>query len=125
MPSDCKAAATRAGHQAPASGRPAALETDIPRTFYYVAGNNRMELLMVKITAWEKSFQNVREHRDGTTCYFQTVHDDAGAPILHLSTWGSTNRPVQKPSQVLQLDEANARRLVQEIINVFGPGVVG
>lgn len=80
---------------------------------------------MARITRWEPNRQDVRPHRTDVTCFYQPITDESGRPILHLSTFGSTQRQSEpKVSQTIQIDLDNARELVRILVEAFGSTVL-
>lgn len=67
--------------------------------------------------------QPVKAHRleNSVTCQYQVIHDADGNALLHLSTFGSDNRASpSKSSQSIQLDEENAKDLMDILVRTFG-----
>jgi hypothetical protein len=67
--------------------------------------------------------QSVKAHPTEVDCFYQTVLDNNGNKILHLTTFGSDGRQSNpKSSQSIQLDERSARALRRIIEETFGIG---
>jgi 5-methylcytosine-specific restriction protein B len=67
--------------------------------------------------------QSVKAHKleNSVTCQYQVIHDDYGAILLHLSTFGSDQRASSsKSSQSIQLDRDNAKELMDILMRTFG-----
>jgi hypothetical protein len=63
-----------------------------------------------------------RVHRTSVDCYWKSF-EAGGSRILQLDTFGSEDRQIPgKLSQTLQLDQEQARRLVNLINRVFPSG---
>lgn len=80
---------------------------------------------MAKITNWMHGAQDVKPHPTAVTCFYQVITDGQGKQILHLSTFGSSQRQsAPKSSQSIQMDLDNARALVKVLVESFGPSVL-
>jgi hypothetical protein len=61
--------------------------------------------------------------RTEVDCLYSTVHTRGGSKLLRLATLGSDLRKSEpKPSQIIEIDEAMARQLIQVMRSVF-PGI--
>lgn len=81
--------------------------------------------LMVRISAVESGYQNVKPHPTETSCYIQVVDGTNGQPLLHISTFGSESRASSpKSSQSMQFDANTASALVRAIVDAFGTAVL-
>ena len=75
---------------------------------------------MAKIREFEPGMQTVKPHPTEVHCYFQQVVGSTGEVLLHLSTFGSSDREsAPKSSQSLQLGVEAARSLVEIIEATF------
>lgn len=69
--------------------------------------------------------QDVRLHPTTVNCYWQVVIAEDGQRLLHLSTFGSSERQSKpKSSQSMQIDEKVAQTLVDLFISTF-PSIKG
>ncbi|MET4430800.1 hypothetical protein ABIA65_004111 [Mycolicibacterium sp. 624] len=75
---------------------------------------------MARIRSIAQGQQTIRPHRSEVDCFYNVVQADDGALLLHLSTFGSDDRTSEpKSSQSIQVDEDNARQLVEILITTF------
>lgn len=78
---------------------------------------------MARIRRFEPGVQDVRPHASEVDCFHQTLRDEDGCLLLHLSTFGSDQRQSKpKSSQVLQVDEQGAAQLMS-ILRATFPGI--
>lgn len=78
---------------------------------------------MAIIENFVQGTQSVTEHRTTVDCNYQRVQAVDGSVLLHLSTFGSSDRQVPgKSSQSIQLTAGAAAELVA-IIRATFPGV--
>lgn len=78
---------------------------------------------MARVRKLSKGTQDVRPHLSEVHCYYQSVEGSGGERLLHLTTFGSTERmSVPKSSQSIQLDREAAAALVAVIRSTF-PGL--
>ncbi|TPW75732.1 hypothetical protein [Schumannella soli] len=76
---------------------------------------------MARIRSIEHGTQNVKAHPSEVDCFVQDFEAADGTKLLHLSTFGSSDRASQpKSSQSIQLDREQAMVLRDWIDNVFG-----
>ncbi|MGW6699829.1 hypothetical protein [Nocardia sp. NPDC055049] len=67
--------------------------------------------------------QQIRPHNveDQVECEWKIIVDTDGSPLLHLSTFGSTNRASKrKSSQSIQLSAGVGRELIAILVEAFG-----
>jgi hypothetical protein len=75
---------------------------------------------MARIKAIRRGTQSVRVHPTEVDCYYQVIAAPDGSTLLHLSTFGSSERQSEpKSSQSIQLDETSAAELVSLIRSTF------
>ncbi|GAB2660928.1 hypothetical protein GCM10027068_46240 [Prescottella soli] len=75
---------------------------------------------MARIRSISKGTQSIRPHDSLVDCYFDTVADQNGDTLLHLTTFGSDLRKSKpKSSQSIQIDIAMAKQLVEVIYDAF------
>ncbi|MFC4138530.1 MULTISPECIES: hypothetical protein [unclassified Microbacterium] len=80
---------------------------------------------MVRISAVEPGYQNVKPHTTTSVCFTQIVEAADGTRFLHMSTFGSETRAsVPKSSQSMQFDVDTARSLVRALTDIFGATVL-
>lgn len=61
-----------------------------------------------------------RPPRSYVDCLYSVVHSDAGTKLLRLATLGSDQRKMHpKPSQIIEVDEAMARELIDVLHDTF------
>lgn len=61
-----------------------------------------------------------RPPRTDVDCLYSVVHTDTGMKLLRLATLGSDQRKMQpKPSQIIEVDEEMARKLIDVVLEVF------
>ena len=78
---------------------------------------------MARIRSLEPSTEPARPPRSEVDCIYSVVRMRGGEKLLRLATLGSDERKSEpKPSQIIELDEDTARRLLQVLRNVF-PGI--
>jgi hypothetical protein len=78
---------------------------------------------MARLRSLVAGTQSVKVHPTEVDCFYQTVLDNNGKTILHLTTFGSDGRQSNpKSSQSIQLDERSARALVRIIEETFDIG---
>jgi 5-methylcytosine-specific restriction protein B len=68
------------------------------------------------------SQQQISPHKieNGVVCEWKLIRDTNGAPLVHLSTFGSKNRQADpKSSQSIQVDEGTARELIAVLGKAF------
>lgn len=76
---------------------------------------------MAKIRSLEKGTSNVRARHTEVDCTYQVVDDEEHGFLLTLATYGSDTRASEsKVSQILQIDQEFAWKLVEVINGVFG-----
>lgn len=79
---------------------------------------------MARVNHFVEGDQAVRAHPTALDCFFQVFEDESGSRLLHLSTFGSSDRESKpKSSQSLQLDRTAARELIGVVERAF-PGLV-
>src|SRR5687768_13714971 len=67
---------------------------------------------MARVRQFIRGDQNVRLHPTEVDCRYQTLRGPGGTTVLHLTTFGSTDREsAPKSSQSFQLDERAAADL--------------
>ena len=76
--------------------------------------NQRMAI----VTSFEQGKRSLSRHKTDGPCEYHVVLDKEGNRYLQLSTFGSPTRQGSGSSQVLQFDEASAKKLV-EILHDF------
>lgn len=75
---------------------------------------------MALIRSIEPDTQRARPPRTEVDCLYTTVQTDTGTTLLRLATLGSDHRKLApKPSQIIELDQAIAEKLVRVIIETF------
>ncbi|BCN43457.1 hypothetical protein [Prescottella equi] len=75
---------------------------------------------MARIRSISKGTQSIRPHDTLVDCFFDTVADENGDTLLHLTTFGSDyRRSKPKSSQSIQIDIAMAKQLVEVIYDAF------
>lgn len=78
---------------------------------------------MALIRRFEIGHREVSVHKTEVDCYYQSIVDGDSRVILHLSTFGSSDRQSKpKSSQSIQLDEARAKLLI-DLLNTTFPGI--
>lgn len=78
---------------------------------------------MALIRSIEPDTQLARPPRTEVDCLYTTVQTDTGTMLLRLATLGSDHRKLQpKPSQIIELDQTMAEKLILIMIETF-PGV--
>lgn len=76
---------------------------------------------MTRVRSFSEGKQNVKAHETEVECYYQSVRTVDGELLLHLTTFGSSDRvSAPKSSQSLQLDIVQARELQILIDQTFG-----
>ncbi len=80
---------------------------------------------MAIITNLIQGHQNVQAHPTSVEGYVQILADEAGKPLVHVSTWGSENRTTpRKQSQVIQFNADSAAELVKYFAKAFGAEIL-
>lgn len=75
---------------------------------------------MAKIGAFHRGIQNIKEHPTEVDCFWQVLTSSSGEKLLHLTTFGSSERAAApKSSQSLQLDSKGGQILVDLIRSTF------
>lgn len=74
---------------------------------------------MARVRSLEKDDHNSRPHQTVVDCRWQVLSDANGGKLNQLSTYGSDQRPQQKVSQTIQLDESLAEQLAKILFEVF------
>ena len=75
---------------------------------------------MAVIDTFVPGTQDIARHKTVVSCNYQTVITDDGTILLHLSTFGSTDRQIPgKSSQSIQLTADAARELAHIIRSTF------
>jgi hypothetical protein len=75
---------------------------------------------MARIRSISRGTQAIRPHDTEVDCFYNVVYADDGAPLLHLTTFGSDyRRSKPKSSQSIQIDEATARELIELLRTTF------
>jgi len=78
---------------------------------------------MARVRELRKGTQDVRPHPSEVDCFYQSVDLGGGEWLLHLTTFGSTERKsAPKSSQSIQLDREAAAALAAVIRSTF-PGL--
>lgn len=78
---------------------------------------------MALIRSLKPDTQPARPPRTEVDCVYTTVFSDHNEKLLRLATLGSDNRKLQpKPSQIIELDQAMAQKLILVMIEMF-PGL--
>ncbi|MGY0500801.1 hypothetical protein ACWZHB_20135 [Nocardia sp. FBN12] len=78
---------------------------------------------MARISKVLPSLQQIRPHKaeDQVECEWKIIVDTDGSPLLHLSTFGSTNRASKrKSSQSIQLGAGVGHELIAILVEAFG-----
>ncbi len=78
---------------------------------------------MARISKVLPSMQQIRPHKaeDQVECEWKIIVDTDGSPLLHLSTFGSTNRASKrKSSQSIQLSAGVGHELIAILVEAFG-----
>jgi hypothetical protein len=78
---------------------------------------------MARISKVLPSMQQIRPHNveDQVECEWKIIVDTDGSPLLHLSTFGSSNRASKrKSSQSIQLSAGVGRELIAILVEAFG-----
>ena len=80
---------------------------------------------MARIRSVLRGTQDVRVHPSEVDCFYQVITAPDGSVLVHLSTFGSSERQsAPKSSQSIQLDESSARDLI-EVLRAAFPGRIG
>jgi len=75
---------------------------------------------MALIRSFMPDEYEARPPRTEVDCLYSAVTSKAGGALLRLATLGSDNRKLDpKPSQIIELDQAMAEKLVEIIVAVF------
>lgn len=75
---------------------------------------------MALVRKLSEGHQRIKPHSTEVDCYFQTLTDQNGSTLLHLSTFGSDSREsAPKSSQTLQIDREIASELVDLLVGTF------
>lgn len=75
---------------------------------------------MAIIRSLEPGRSAVRLNRTEVDCTYQVFEDETRGQILHLATYGSDDRlSAPKVSQVIQLDAAQGRKLLEILQELF------
>lgn len=75
---------------------------------------------MAIIRSLEPGHSAIRLNRTEVDCTYQVFDDQNHGRVLHLATYGSDDRKsTPKVSQVIQLDEVHARKLIKILQNHF------
>jgi hypothetical protein len=75
---------------------------------------------MAQIRSLTPDEHEARPPRTEVDCLYRVVLSDTGDPLLRLATLGSDNRKLHpKPSQIIELDQAMAEKLVEIIKAAF------
>jgi len=78
---------------------------------------------MALIRSLKPDTQPARPPRTEVDCLYTTVFSDRGDKLLRLATLGSDLRKLApKPSQIIELDQATAEKLITVMVEAF-PGM--
>ncbi len=80
---------------------------------------------MARIVSIATGHQDVRPHASEVDCYVQELTAANGEKLVHISTFGSSQRQSQpKSSQSMQFDREMAAELTALFVRSFGRSVV-